>query len=70
MPIRPTRPPVMAPKPAPAPPREFPLQDRAVPWRLPPDQRQGFVEIEHTLDEESAVTEASRMLLPSKKPGG
>ena len=48
--------------PAPAPAREFPLKDRAVPERLPLDRRAGFAEIEQTLDEESAVAEARRCL--------
>ena len=48
--------------PAPKPERWFPLQDRAEPSRLAAKDRQGYVEIEQTLDETSAVTEAKRCL--------
>jgi len=48
--------------PAPMPEREFPLQERAKPERLPVVDRTGFVEIEQTLSEEAAVAEAQRCL--------
>jgi len=40
----------------------FPLAERAVPPRLPVGQRQGYEEIEQTLDEAAAVAEARRCL--------
>ena len=50
------------PTPSGAPDREFPLLPRAVPKRLPIELRNGYVEIEQTLDEEAAVAEARRCL--------
>ena len=49
-------------EPSPKPDRPFPKRPRAVPERLPPDRRQGYVEIERTLSEEEAVAEAQRCL--------
>ncbi len=49
-------------KAAETPQREFLLWPRAVPARLPLDQRDGYAEIEQTLDQSAAVTEAKRCL--------
>ncbi|MFC1597040.1 FAD-dependent oxidoreductase, partial [Planctomycetota bacterium] len=40
----------------------FPIVDRATPSRVPASDRVGYAEIEQTLDEEVAVTEAQRCL--------
>jgi heterodisulfide reductase subunit A-like polyferredoxin len=50
------------PTPAPKPKRSVPLADRAVPERLPVEDRVGYVEIEETLAEAMAVAEAKRCL--------
>ncbi|MHC4403416.1 MAG: FAD-dependent oxidoreductase [Planctomycetota bacterium] len=50
------------PTPAPMPEREFSIMPRAVPSRLPLGDRAGYVEIEQTLDEQAAITEAKRCL--------
>ena len=50
------------PEPEPMPQRELLLRPRAVPKKLPVDQREGYAEIEQTLDESAAVTEAKRCL--------
>ena len=49
-------------EPAPKPERWFPRVDRAEPARVPGDRRRGYEEIEATLVEEAAVTEAKRCL--------
>ena len=48
--------------PAGMPSRWFPIKDRAVPDRVPVEQRKGFDEIEQTLDEEAAIAEGKRCL--------
>jgi len=48
--------------PAAKPERWFPFVPRAVPPRVPVDQRAGYAEIEQTLDEAAAVAEAKRCL--------
>ena len=49
-------------EPAPMPEREFSIRPRVKPKRIPVDQREGYAEIEQTLDEVSAVAEAQRCL--------
>jgi len=49
-------------EPAGKPARWFPLKARAVPAKLAPEDRVGYVEIEQTLDERAAIAEAKRCL--------